>query len=174
MLLMVDKILFLLSLWNIYFYLLEIFYYFFNYFNWRLITLQYCGGFCHTSTWINHRCTYVPLSWTLLPPPSLPHPSGLSQSTGFECCASCIELALVLCFTYGDIHVSMLFSQIIPVLPSPTEPKSLFFIYLCLFCCLAYRVNITVFLNSIYMHYMHQKRFIYAYNASSAFFYIAE
>ena len=21
-----------------------------NYFNWRLITLQYCGGFCHTST----------------------------------------------------------------------------------------------------------------------------
>ena len=20
------------------------------YFNWRLITLQYCGGFCHTST----------------------------------------------------------------------------------------------------------------------------
>ena len=28
---------------------------------------------------------------------------------------------------HGDIHVSMLFSQIIPLLPSPTESKSLFF-----------------------------------------------
>ena len=33
---------------------------FFNYFNWRLITLQYCGGFCHTFTWISHGCTCVP------------------------------------------------------------------------------------------------------------------
>ena len=24
------------------------------YFNWRTITLQYCNGFCHTSTWIGH------------------------------------------------------------------------------------------------------------------------
>ena len=32
------------------------------YFNWRLITLQYCGSFCHILTWINHRCTCVPPS----------------------------------------------------------------------------------------------------------------
>ena len=25
-----------------------------NLFNWRLITLQYCSGFCHTMTWISH------------------------------------------------------------------------------------------------------------------------
>ena len=31
-----------------------------NFFNWRLITLQYCGGFCLTFTWISHRCTCVP------------------------------------------------------------------------------------------------------------------
>ena len=31
-----------------------------NYFNWRLITLQYCSGFCHTLTWISHGCTCVP------------------------------------------------------------------------------------------------------------------
>ena len=31
-----------------------------------------------------------------LPPPSPPLPSGLSQSTGFEFPASCIELALVI------------------------------------------------------------------------------
>ena len=28
-------------------------------FNWRLITLQYCGGICHTLTWISHGCTCV-------------------------------------------------------------------------------------------------------------------
>ena len=26
-------------------------------FNWRLITLWYCGGFCHIVTWISHGCT---------------------------------------------------------------------------------------------------------------------
>ena len=25
------------------------------FFNWRIIALQYCVGFCHTSTWISHR-----------------------------------------------------------------------------------------------------------------------
>ena len=35
-----------------------------------------------------------------LPPLSLPHSSGLSQSTSFECPASCIKLALVIYFTY--------------------------------------------------------------------------
>ena len=30
-------------------------------FNWRLITLQHCGGFCHTLTWISHGCTCIPI-----------------------------------------------------------------------------------------------------------------
>ena len=59
-------------------------------------------------------------------PPSPPHPSGLLQSTSFECPASCIKLTLVVCFTYGNIHVSMLFSQIIPPSPSPIESKNMF------------------------------------------------
>ena len=96
-------------------------FYLFIYFHWRLITLQYCGGCSHMST--ENGCTCIPFSWT--PPP---HLTGFSQSTSFECPASCIELALVICFTYGNIHVSMLFSHIIPPSPSPTESKSLFFI----------------------------------------------
>ena len=94
--------------------------------NWRLITLQYCGDFCHISTWISHGCTGIPPSWTPFRPPSAPHASGLSQSTDFECPASCIELVLVIYFTYGNIHVSMLFFHIVPPSPSPTESRSLF------------------------------------------------
>ena len=42
------------------------------YFNWRIITLQYCDGFCCTTRWIGHRYTCAPPpSWT----PSLPNQS---------------------------------------------------------------------------------------------------
>ena len=96
------------------------------FFNWRIITLQYCDRFCHIATWISHRCSCVPPSWTTLPPPSPPHPSGFSQSTSFECPASCIKLALVIVL-HSNVHVSMLFSHIIPPSPSPKESESLFF-----------------------------------------------
>ena len=40
--------------------ILELIFFFFLkiviYFNSRLMTLQYCGGFCHTLTWISHGC----------------------------------------------------------------------------------------------------------------------
>ena len=68
-----------------------------------------------------------PPSWTPVPPPSPSHPSGLSQCTGPESPVSCIKPGLAIYFTYGNIHISMLFSQIIPLSPSPTESKSLFF-----------------------------------------------
>ena len=100
----------------------------FIYFNWRLITLQYCGGFCHTSTWISP-------GWSPLPHSSPPHSSRLSQGTSFECPASWIELTLIIYFTYSNIHLSVLLSQITP--PSlPTESKNLFFtsVYLLLSC----------------------------------------
>ena len=48
--------------------------------SWRLITLQYCSGFCHTLTWISHGFTCVPHP----DPPShlpLPDPSGSSRCT---------------------------------------------------------------------------------------------
>ena len=59
--------------------------FFLIYFNWRLITLQYCHGFCHTFTWINHGCTFVPHPDPPfhLPPHPIPqgHPSAPALST---------------------------------------------------------------------------------------------
>ena len=63
----------------------------------------------------------------LFPPPSPSHPSGSSQCNSPEDSVSCIEPGPVIYFAYDNIHVSMLFSQIISPLPSSTESKSLFF-----------------------------------------------
>ena len=50
--------------------------------SWRLITLQYCSGFCHTLTWISRGFTCVP--HPELPSHLPPHPSGSSQCTSPE------------------------------------------------------------------------------------------
>ena len=46
------------------------------YFNWRLIALQYCSGFCHTFTRISHGYTCVPHP----EPPPHPVPQGCSSA----------------------------------------------------------------------------------------------
>ena len=98
----------------------------FIYFNWRLITLQYCIGFAihqHESTMGVHMFPIL----NPAPPPSPYYPSGSSQCTSPEHPDSCIEPELLFHFTYDIIHVSMPFSQIIPPLPSPTESIRLFY-----------------------------------------------
>jgi len=63
----------------------------------------------------------IPLDCSRAPRPRL------FQSTGFRRPTSRMELALVIDFICGNVCVSMLFSQIIPPSPSPTEAKSLLF-----------------------------------------------
>ena len=63
-------------------------FFFFNFFfvSWRLITLQYCNGFCHTLTWISHGYTCIPHP---NPPSHLPlHliPLGLPSVPGPSTC----------------------------------------------------------------------------------------
>ena len=98
----------------------------FIFISWRLITLQYCSGFCHTLTRINYGCTCVP--YPEPPPISFPIPSlWVIPVHQPQALVSCIPPGLVICFTLGNIHVSKLFSQIIPPSPSPIESKSLFY-----------------------------------------------
>ena len=93
-------------------------------------------------------------SWTLLPPPSPYHPSGSSQCTSPKHPVSCIEPGLATRFIYDIIHVSMPFSQSSHPLPLPQSPKDCS-IYECLFCCLVYRVIVTIFLNSLSVDHYH-------------------
>ena len=99
----------------------------FIYFNWRLITLQYCIGFAihqHESTTGIHVFPIL----NPLPPPSLYHPSGSSQCTSPKHPVSCIKPGLAICFICDIMHVSMPFSQIIPPSPSPRVQKSILYI----------------------------------------------
>ena len=100
----------------------------FIYFNWRIITLQYCDGFCHTLTWIGHRDTYVPPFWT----PFLPYPSRWSRALALS--VSCIELALVIYFTYVNGHISNYSLETSHACPLPLSPK-VYSLCLCLLCC---------------------------------------
>ena len=79
------------------FYLL---WYFFNFYfifiSWRLITLQYCSGFCHTLTWISHGFTCIPHPD---PPSHLslhPIPLGLPSAPGPSTCLMHIMILLFL------------------------------------------------------------------------------
>ena len=122
----------------------------FIYFNWRLITLQYCSGFCHALTWISHGCTCVPYpdpSSHLFPHPiPLGHPSAPALSTlshALDLDWRSVSHMIIYMFQYHSLKPSH------PCL-LPQSPKDCS-IHLCLFCCLTYRVIVTIFLNSIYM-----------------------
>ena len=60
----------------------------FIYFNWRIVTMQCCDGFCHVSIWIGYRHTWVP-SLLNTPPNSLSTPL-LQVVTEHQLCVSCI------------------------------------------------------------------------------------
>ena len=62
-------------------------------FNWRIIALQYCIGFCHTSTWIRHRYTHIPALLNL-PPSSHPIPPliELEAAAAAKSLQSCLTL----------------------------------------------------------------------------------
>ena len=97
--------------------------------------LQYCSGFCHTLTWISHGFTCVPHPDPPSRLPPHPIPLGLPSAPALSTCLMHQNWTGDL-IHHDNIHVSMLFSQIIPLSPSPTESKNLFYtsVSLLLFC----------------------------------------
>ena len=120
----------------------------FIYFSWRLITLQYCSGFCHTLIWISHGCTCVPHPDppSHFPPHAIPqgHPSTSALSTLSH--ASNLDWQSVSHMVIYMFQCCFLKSSHPCLLPESPKVCSL---HLCLFCCLTYRVIVTIFLNSI-------------------------
>ena len=120
----------------------------FIYFNWRLITLQYCGGFCHTLTWISHWCTHVPHPEppSHFPPhpipqirPSAPALSTMSHASNLDWWStSHMVVYMFQCYSLKSSHPCLLQQRRCSL-------------HLCFFYCLTYRVMITIFLNSIYI-----------------------
>ena len=98
----------------------------FIYFNWRLITLQYCIGFVIHQ---HESATGVHVFPILNPPPtSLPVPSLWVVPVHQPQASSIMHRTWTgNRFIHDIIHVSMPFSQISPPSPSPTESKRLFY-----------------------------------------------
>ena len=119
------------------------------YFNWRVITLQYCSGFCHILSWISHGCTCVPHPepHSHLPPYPIPqgHLSAPALSTLSH--ASNVDWRSV---SY-IIHMFQWFSQIILLSPFPKESKRLFY------------TSVSLLLSHIYSYHYHLSKFhVYA------------
>ena len=62
------------------------FFFSFIFISWRLITLQYCSGFCHTLTWISHGFTCIPHPGPPSHLPPYPIPLGLPSAPGPSIC----------------------------------------------------------------------------------------
>ena len=91
-----------------------------------MIALQSCVDFCHTSTRITHRRTYIPSLQNLLP---TSHPISLLQVvTEHQVRVPCIiyKIPPAIYFTHGNAYVSKLLSLSISSFPSPTVSASLF------------------------------------------------
>ena len=64
------------------FFSITCFFFSFIFISWRLITLQYCSGFCHTLTLISHGFTCIPNPDPPSHLPLYPIPLGLPSAPG--------------------------------------------------------------------------------------------
>ena len=87
-------------------------------------------------------------SWTLLPPHTIPLGRPSESAASIQYCASNLDWWLI---SYMILYIFQCHSlKSSHPLPLPQSPKDCS-IHQCLFCCLVYRVIVTIFLNSIYM-----------------------
>ena len=132
-------------------YCFVLYYFFLSFFKFNSIlflTLQYCIGFAiyqHESTTGIHEpepSSHLPPHTIPLGHPSAPAPSFLYHASNLDWwLVSYMILYMFQCHSPKSSHP----------LPLPQSPRDCS-IHQCLFCCLVYRVIVTIFLNSIYMH----------------------
>ena len=121
-----------------------------NYFNWRIIILQYCDGFWHTS---NESTTGIHVPPCSEPPSHLPPhltPLGCPRAPALGAVlhasdllwSSILQMVIYRfqCYSLKSSHPRLL----------PLSPK-VWSLHLCLLCCPACRIVSTVFLNFIYI-----------------------
>ena len=94
------------------------FFFSFIFISWRLTTLQYCSGFCHTLTWISHGFTCVPHP----DPPSHLPPLWVFPVHQPWALVSCIQPELVICFTLDSTLVKLLCG--LPIDPTQNYTKN--------------------------------------------------
>ena len=88
-------------------------------FNWRIIALQCCVGFCHTTMSISYKYTHVPSLLNFSPTPYSIHLSRSSQSTGLIslCYTAASHQLAILHVIY--IHMFQCYFQRFPFLSAP-------------------------------------------------------
>ena len=88
-------------------------------FNWRRITLQYCDSFAkhQYESALVYLCPRHPELTSSLPPYTIPWRCHRALALG------ALLHALVICFTYSNVCVSMFFHQVISPSPPPTDSK---------------------------------------------------
>ena len=121
---------------------------FFFFFNFILFNFTILYWFCHISKWICHRYTCVPHPEpsSLFPPRTIPlgHPSA--PAPGIQYRASNLDWRLI---SYMILYKFQCHSpKSSHPLPLPQSPKDCS-IHQCLFCCLVYRVIVTIYLFAI-------------------------
>ena len=123
-----------------------LFFFTLNFFFFFYFTLQYCFGFAihwHESTTGVHEFPTL----NLPPPPSPYHLSGSSQCISPKHPVSWIKHRLAIRFLHDTIRVSMPFSQIIPLSPSPSQSKSPLY------------TSVSLLLSCIQGHHYHHSKF---------------
>ena len=124
-------------------------FFFFNFTLLLFFNFKILHWFCHISTWTHHRYKCVPIPNP--PPSSLPVPSLWVIPVHQPQASSIVHWTWT-----GDSFHTLYYTCFNAILPNhPTFSLShrvqKTVIHQCLFCCLVYRVIVTIFLNSIYM-----------------------
>ena len=115
-------------------------------FNWRVIALQCCAGFCHTALWISHKYTHVHSLLKPSPPSTELTHLGSSQSAVLSPrdrqqppTSSLFHMWWRLCFHLLSIRPALSFLRCVRK----------FDLYVCIYFCPANKFISTIFLDSL-------------------------